>query len=150
MKKLFMLALTIVAAAALRAAETDKTIPMPKRDQDVKINFSSDKAKIVSLEIQHYPDSDDVEKAKTKDLNDTHLTFWNFSVENRNLDKKVRMKISIEVTGKDGSVVGKGDKSDTVDAGKLDDNIRVWMKMKTLDIVSAKSAKIHMSIEPKS
>ncbi|MGH9442540.1 MAG: hypothetical protein ACRD16_09715 [Thermoanaerobaculia bacterium] len=148
MKKLFLLAVAVSLASLLPAAETDRTIAMPKRDQDVKINFASSKAKIVSLRIQHYPDADDVEKARTKDLNDTHLTFWNFSVENRNLNDKAHMKIAIEVIGKDGSVVGKGDKSDSVSAGKLDDNIRVWVKMKTLDVVSAKSARLHLSIEP--
>ena len=141
MKKLFVLAM-MSAAALAAAAETDKTIPMPKRDQDVKINFSEGKAKIVSLRIQHYPDADDVEKAKTKDLNDKHLTFWNFSVENRDLDKKVKMRMAVEV-------IGKGDKSDSVAPGRLDDNIRVWVKMRTLDIVSARSAKLHLSIEPK-
>jgi len=143
----FLAALLLALPAA--AAETDRTIPMPKRDQTVKINFGSGKAKIVSLEIQHYPDSDDVEKAKTKDLKDTHLTFWNFSVENRDLDHKAKMRVSIEVVGKDGEIVGKGDKADTVSPGKLDDNIRVWVKMKTLDIVSAKSAKLHLSVEEK-
>jgi hypothetical protein len=148
MKHFLAFALFAGLAAALQAGETDRTIPMPKADQDVKLNFSSGKAKIVSLRIQHYPDADDVEKARTKDLNDKHLTFWNFSVENRDLDKKAHMKMAIEVIGKDGSVVGKGDKSDSVAPGKLDDNIRVWVRMKTLDIVSAKSAKLHLSIEP--
>ena len=147
-KTVSFLAALLLALPAV-AAETDRTIPMPKRDQTVKIDFGSGKAKIVSLEIQHYPDSDDVEKAKTKDLNDTHLTFWNFSVENRDLDHKAKMRISIEVVGKDGAIVGKGDKGDTVSAGKLDDNIRVWVKMKTLDIVSARSARLHLSIEEK-
>ncbi len=149
MKRLFILAVAASLASALPAAETDRTIPMPKRDQEVKINFSSDKGKIVGLRIQHYPDAGDVEKARTKDLNDKHLTFWNFSVENRDLDRKVKMRMEVEVIGKDGSVVGKGEKSDTVAPGKLDDNIRVWVRMKTLDIVSAKSAKLHLSIESK-
>src|SRR5512144_2729020 len=70
MKKLLIAAAAVAAAAALGAAETEKTIPMPKREQVVKINFASDQAKIDTLEIQHYPDSDDVEKARTKDLND--------------------------------------------------------------------------------
>jgi len=149
MRKTASLLAAILLALPAVAAETDRTIPMPKRDQTVKIAFGSGKAKIVSLEIQHYPDSDDVEKARTKDLKDTHLTFWNFSVENRDLDHKAKMRISIEVVGKDGEIVGKGDKSDTVSPGKLDDNIRVWVKMKTLDIVSAKSAKLHLSVEEK-
>jgi hypothetical protein len=149
MNKILIAAAILSAAAALGAAETEKTIPMPKRDQVVHINFGEGKAKITTLEIQHYPDSDDVEKAKTKDLNDTHLTFWHFSVENRDLEHKAKMRIAVEVVGKDGSVVGKGDKSDTVAPGKLDDDIRVWVKMRTLDIVGAKSATLHLSVEPK-
>mgnify|MGYP003694602335 CR=1 FL=1 len=43
---------------------------MPKRDQTVKIDFASGKAKIVSLEIQHYPDEDDVEKRRRRTWND--------------------------------------------------------------------------------
>jgi len=149
MRNLLLLVAALALALPASAAETDRTIPMPKRDQTVKIDFASGKAKIVSLEIQHYPDEDDVEKAKTKDLNDTHLTFWNFSVENRNIDHKVKMRMAVEVLGKNGEILGKGDKSDTVSPGKLDDNIRIWMHMKTLDIVSAKSAKLHLSIEEK-
>ncbi|HET7451330.1 MAG TPA: hypothetical protein VFL12_01190 [Thermoanaerobaculia bacterium] len=149
MKNVLVAAAVLGAAAALGAAETEKTIPMPKREQVVKINFAADKAKIDTLEIQHFPDEEDVEKAKTKDLNDTHLTFWHFTVENHDTARKAKMRIAVEVIGKDGSIVGKGDKSDTVDAGKLDDNIRVWVRMKTLDIVSARSAKLHLSIEPK-
>jgi hypothetical protein len=149
MQKLLIAAGVAAVAAALGAAQTEKTIPMPKRDQVVRINFGEGKAKITTLEIQHYPDSDDVEKAKTKDLNDKHLTFWSFAVENRDIDHKAKMRMEIEVIGKDGSVVGKGDKSDTVAPGKLDDNIRVWVRMRTLDIVGAKSAKLRLSIEPK-
>ncbi len=148
MKKTLALLAVLSLSASLRAAETDRTIPMPKRDQTVKINFGSDKAKIVSLEIQHYPDADDVEKARTKELNDKHLTFWSFSVENRDEHRKAKIRVAVEVIGEDGSIVGKGDKSDSVDAGKLDDNIRVWVRMRTLDIVSAKSAKLHLSVEP--
>ena len=149
MRKLVAVTALIALALPVGAAETDRTIPMPKRDQTVKIDFSSGKARIVSLEIQHYPDSDAIEKAKTKDLNDKHLTFWNFSVENRDLNRKARIRAAVEVVGKDGAIVGKGDKSDTVAPGKLDDNIRVWVRMRTLDIVSAKSAKLHLSIEEK-
>jgi hypothetical protein len=149
MKKILIASAILSAAAALGAAETERTIPMPKRDQVVHINFGEGKAKITTLEIQHYPDADDVEKAKTKDLKDTHLTFWHFAVENRDLDHKAKMRIAVEVIGPDGTVVGKGDKSDSVAAGKLDDSIRVWVRMRTLDIVAARSAKLQLSIEPK-
>jgi hypothetical protein len=148
MKRVVALAVVALTAGMAAGGTIDRTIPMPKRDQSVRVGFSSGGAKIESVRIQHYPDADDIEKARTKDLSDKQLTFWNFSVSNRS-DKNVRMKITVEVIGRDGSVVGRGDKSDTVDAGKLDDNIRVWVRMKTLDIISARSAKLHLSIEPK-
>jgi hypothetical protein len=148
MKRVLALAVAVLMAGMAGAGAIDKTIPMPRRDQSVKIGFASEGGRIESVRIQHYPSADDIEKAKTKDLNDKQLTFWNFSVGNRS-DKKVKIEISVEVIGKDGTVVGKGDKSDSVDAGKLDDNIRVWVRMKTLDIISARSARLHLSIGPK-
>jgi len=149
MRKLRLAAVAVLCASFGFAASTEKTIPMPRRDESVKVGFAAEGGRIESVRIQHYPDADDVEKAKTKDRNDQQLTFWNFSVSNKNLDKKLRMKIAVEIVGKDGSIVGRGDKSDTVDAGKLDDNIRIWLRMRTLDVVSAKSARLTLSIEPK-
>jgi hypothetical protein len=147
MKKLIALVTATLLTSFAFAGSTEKTISVPKRDQDVKIDFSSGGGKIESVRIQNYPDSDDLEKAR-KDPKDTKLTFWSFSVDNPS-DKKVKMKIAFEIIGKDGESLGHFDKSDTVDAGKSDDNIRVWVHMKTLDIVSAKSAKLSLSIEPK-
>jgi hypothetical protein len=149
MKRGHCAAVVLLVAAIAAAGSTDKTIPMPQRDQSVKIGFASEGGKVDSVRIQHYPDEDTVTKARTKEPDDKQLTFWNFSVENRNASRKVRMTIEVEVIGTDGSVVGRGDKKDTVDAGKLDDNIRVWIRMRTLDVVSAKSARLRLSIEPK-
>lgn len=147
MKQLISWLGVLALTSSAFAGSIEKTIPVPKRDQDVKIDFSSGGGKIESVRIQNYPDSDDIEKTK-KDPKDTKLTFWNFSVSNKS-DKKVKMKIAFEIIGKDGESLGHFDKSDTVDADKSDDNIRVWVHMKTLDIISAKSAKLSLSIEPK-
>lgn len=148
MKRMMAGGVSLLFAALALGGSTEKTIPVPKRDQSVKINFSSEGGKIESVRIQHYPDEDDIRKAQREKPNDKTLTFWNFSVSN-SADRKIRMKMEVTVLGPDGSVVGHGDKSDTVDAGKDDDNIRVWVRMKTLDIPKAKSARLRLSIEPK-
>jgi hypothetical protein len=148
MKKLMALAMILGIGGTAAAGSLEKTIAVPRRDQSVKIGFSSEGAKIESLRIQNYPNEEDVQKARREKPGDKSLTFWNFSVSNDS-SRKVRMKIDVTVLGKDGEVVAHNDKSDTVDAGKSDDNIRVWVRIKTLDIVSAKTAKLRLSIEPK-
>ena len=147
MKFVALISVALLLPLAAFAGETEKTIAVPKEDQTVKIGFSSDGAKIEDVRIQHYPDSDDIEKAR-KDPSEKHLTFWNFSVSNKS-SKKVRMKIDITVICKDGEPCAHDDKTDTVDPEKYDDNIRVWVRMKTLDLINAKSAKLKLSIEPR-
>ena len=147
MKFLAVVSAALLLPAFAFAGQIEKTVPVPKEDQSIKIDFSSDGAKIEDLRIQHYPDSEDIAKAK-KDPSEKQLTFWNFSVSNKT-SKKVRMKIDITVICKDGEPCAHEDKSDTVDPEKYDDNIRVWVRMKVLDLISAKSAKLKLSIEPK-
>ena len=145
------IAVTLAAAAlaAVAAAETvEKTIPLPKREQSVKLDFRAAGARIESVRIQNYPDRDQVDRARREKPNDKSFVFWNFSVSNPS-SSKVRMKIGVEVVGKDGEIVAHNDKSDTVDAGKDDDNIRVMMHPRILDLVDAKSAHLKLTIEPK-
>jgi hypothetical protein len=148
MKTLALASIALLLGLSAFAGQTEKTIAVPKEDQSIKIGFSSDGGKIEDLRIQHYPDSDDIAKAK-KDPNEKQLTFWNFSVSNKS-SKKVRMKIDITVICKDGEPCAHEDKTDTVDPEKYDDNIRIWVRMKVLDLINAKSAKLKLSIEPKS
>ena len=148
MTRLSAFTLSLLVAGMLRGGTTERTIPVPKRDQEVKINFSSEGAAIETLRIQNYPDTDQVEKAKTKDPNDKSFVFWRFNVSNRS-SRKVRMKIEVTLIGKDGSEVGHNDKTDSVDAEKREDTIRVMMHPKILDLVNAKSVRLQLSIEPK-
>ncbi len=148
MKKVTGVGVSLLFAALALGGSTEKTIPVPKREQSIRINYSSEGAKIESVRIQHYPDEEDVRKAEREKPNDRQLTFWNFSVSNGS-DRKVRMKMDVTVIGADGSVVGHGDKTDTVDPRRDDDNIRVWLRLKTLDLVRAKSARLRLSIEPR-
>jgi hypothetical protein len=54
----------------------------------------------------------------------------------------------VDVYGKDGRIAKSSDRSDTVDAGKLDDNIRLSTRMRTLDIADSPKAHIRAEIGP--
>ena len=149
MKQLTILALGLaLTTLALAGEPIEKTIPVPKRDQDVKIGVSGEGAKVVSVTIQNFPDSAQVEKAKSSDPNDKSFVFWNFEVANTS-DHPVKIKVDLTLIGKDGEAVGRTDKSDTVEAGKTDDNIRLMMHPKILDLVNGKEVKLKISFETK-
>ena len=50
---------------------------------------------------------------------------------------------------KDGKVLKQSDRSDTVDAHKLDDNIKVSTRMRTIDIADAPKAHLKAEITSK-
>ena len=145
-RRLSIPALVLGCAAALAAPapgtkEFEKTMPMPR--SEAKIGWSNERCAIVSVSLQNYPSSDDVDKAK-KDPSDHTWMWWNFHVENGG-GRKCRIKLWVEVYDKNGKVAKTGDRTDTVDAGKYDDNIRVSTRMHTLDIVE--SPKVHVRAE---
>jgi hypothetical protein len=143
-------ALALLSAAAVPAAgqqSFEKTIPIP-RTGIAKLNWTSDRCSVESLELRNYPDEEDIEKARREDPNDHSWLWWEFNVENRG-DRKCRIRLWVEVLDKSGKTIKASDRSDTVDAGKDDDDIRVSTRMKTLDIADAPNVKIRAEIGPK-
>ena len=69
------------------------------------------------------PTPEDIEKARQSDPNDHSWVWWEFNVENRG-DAKCKIRLWVEVLDKNGKVIKQSDRSDTVDAHKLDDDIR--------------------------
>ena len=55
----------------------------------------------------------------------------------------------MDVYDKSGKVVKSSDKTDTVDDHKMDDNIRISTRMRTLDIADSPQARIRAEIGPK-
>ena len=141
-----------VAAAALAlpsttlAASFDKTIPPPRTGR-ANLNWASGGCSVLSVSLRNYPNEEDVEKAR-KDPGDNSWVWWDFHVENRG-DTKCKISIAVEIFDKAGKVVKSSDKTDTVDAHKMDDNIRLSTRMKTLDIVESPKAHIKAEIGPK-
>lgn len=147
MKRAAVFLLLAGAPSALAAANFEKTIPIP-RTSAAKFNWSSGGCAVVSVRLQNYPSGEDVSKARTKDPDDKSWVWWNFQVENRG-NVKCRVHLWVDVYGKSGGIAKSSDRSDTIDAGKLDDNIRLSTRMRTLDIVDSPKAKIRAEITPK-
>jgi hypothetical protein len=147
MKRMAMAALLAASASMLAAADGkfEKTIPLPKNGE-ARLNWDRDRCKVLSVSLQNYPSSDDVDKAR-RDPSDKTWMWWNFHVENGG-GRKCKIQLWVDVYDKGGNVVKAGDRSDTVSAGKYDDNIRVSTRMRTLDIVEAPRARLRAEIRP--
>ena len=148
MKRLISICSLLLMGGLSIADPIEKTIAVPGRDEDVKIGLAAEGAKVVSVRIQNYPDTDQVAKAKKEDPDDKSFVFWNFSVSNPT-SHPIKLKIDVTLMGKDGKSAGRSDRSDTIDAGKTDDNIRVMMHSKVLDLVNAKNVKLIVTVSPK-
>ena len=139
-------ALILACASPLAAADKfEKTIPLPKNGE-ARLNWAHDRCAVVSVGLQNYPSSDDIDKAR-RDRDEKTWMWWNFHVENRG-DRKCKIKLWVEVYDKSGNVLKASDRSDTVSAGKDDDNIRVSTRMRTMDIVEAPRARLRAEIGP--
>lgn len=128
-------------------APIERTIPVPGRDKDVTVAINGRGVKIESVRIQNYPDREQVAKARREDPEDTIFVFWNFQISNPS-DHDVKLKIDVTLIGKDGESAGRSSKSDTVKAGNVDDNIRVMMHPRIIDLADGKNAEIKVTIEP--
>ena len=143
-----MLSLLLAAWAAAASAESfEKTVPVP-RTGVARLNWSAGQCSVVLVELRNYPDSEDIEKARKSDPNDHSWVWWDFNVENRG-DTKCKIKLWVEVLDKNGKVLKQSDRTDTVDAHKLDDNIKVSTRMKTIDIADAPKAHLKAEITSK-
>ena len=144
---LLFLAAAAVAGRVGAQQSFEKTIPVPRHGVE-RLNWTSDRCSVVSLELRNYPDEEDIEKARHSDPNDHSWVWWEFNVENRG-DRKCKIRLWVEVLDKNGKVLKASDRSDTVDAHKDDDDIRVSTRMKTIDIADAPKAHIKAEIGAK-
>ena len=139
--------LALFAPAIAAGSSFEKTIPVP-RTGEARLGWSAGGCSVKSVSLQNYPDREDIDKARQKDPNDHSWVWWNFHVENRG-QTKCKIQLWVDVFDKSGKVVKSSDRSDTVDAGKFDDNIRVSTRMRTIDIADAPKAHLRAEIGPK-
>ncbi|HTY40863.1 MAG TPA: hypothetical protein VMH79_03210 [Thermoanaerobaculia bacterium] len=139
--------LLVAAVAAAQDGKFDKTIPFP-RTREATLNWTFEKVTIRSVEVRNYPNDDDIEKARTKDPKDHSWLWWEFRVDNRG-PKDYKVRFWVDVLGKDGKVLKSDDRSATIDAGKIDDSIRVSGRLLTLEAADAPKVRVRAEIIPK-
>jgi hypothetical protein len=141
--------LLLAAGAAASAADRtfEKSMPLPRHGR-ANLGWTANGCSVKSVSLQNQPSAEDVDKARSKDPDDKSWLWWNFEVENRG-NEKCRIQLWVDVYDRSGRVVKSGDRSDTVDSRKFDDNIRVSTRMRTLDIADSPKAHIRAVIGPK-
>jgi len=143
-----ILAAFLLASSALAEnGRFEKTISFP-RGTDATLDFVYQKVTVREVQCRNYPDREDVEKARTKDHDDHSWLWWEFHVDNRgSADAKVHLWV--EILDAKGNVVKSSDRSGDVDAGKIDDSIRVSTRLRTIDIADSPKVRIKVQILPK-
>jgi hypothetical protein len=146
--KLFLvLLLGSFTALAATEGKFEKSISIP-HGGDAKIGFAREGCSVLSVTLRNFPSREDIDTARREKPDDKSWVWWDFHVENRGR-VKCRIQIWVDIYDKDGRAVKSSDRTDTVDPGKLDDNIRLSTRMRTLDITDAPRATIRAQIGPK-
>jgi hypothetical protein len=135
----------ILFPAAARGAKFEKNIAVPRAGR-AALGWSAGRCTVLGVSLRNYPSPEDIRKARRSDPDDKSWVWWDFHVENRG-PEKCRISLWVDVYDKAGQVAKSSDKSDTVDGHKLDDNIRVSTRMRTLDIADAPKAHIRAEID---
>jgi len=135
------------AAALAQDGRFEKTIPFP-RSRDAQLDWTFQKCTIRSVEVRNYPSSEDIDKARSKDPNDHSWLWWEFHLDNRG-SRDCKVRLWVEILDKTGKVLKDGDRSGSVDAGKIDDSIRLSTRMLTLDAADAPKVRVRAEIVPK-
>jgi hypothetical protein len=131
----------LLAATPLIAEEgvLEKTIPFPRRGAE-KVDLVYQKCTIQTLEARNYPDQEDIEKARANDPKDHSWIWWQFELDNRG-PEKFKIKLSIEVLDKAGTVVTKSDRGVTID-GFASESYRISGRMRTLDAADSPKVRV--------
>lgn len=146
-RALLAAAATAALAASAHAANFEKKIPIPRNGR-ANLGWSAGGCSVRSVSLRNYPSPEDIRKARQEDPKDTSWLWWDFHVENRS-SGKCRISIVVDVYDRAGRVVKSSDKSDSVEEHKMDDNIRVSTRMRTIDIADSPHARLRGEIGPK-
>ncbi len=139
--------LLLLAAAAAGEERFEKTIAFP-RSGDAPLGWTYRNCTIRSVQVRNYPDAEDIAKARAKDPGDHSWLWWEFRVDNRG-SRDCKVRVWVEVLDKNGKLVKDGDHSGNVDAGQIDDAIRVSTRLRTLDAADSPKVRLRAEIIPK-
>ena len=139
--------LVLAAQAGASEGAFEKSMQVP-RSGPARLGFASHGCSVRTVSLRNYPSPEDIQKARRENPEDKSWVWWDFQVENRG-SSKCRIQLVVDVYDRRGRVVKSSDRSDTVDAGKLDDNIRLSTRMRTIDIADSPRARIRAEIAPR-
>ncbi|MHB8798248.1 MAG: hypothetical protein ACYDBY_07285 [Thermoanaerobaculia bacterium] len=131
---LFVLVVLVVLSPAAVADPGErksytKTFPFgPGRES--KVGIRQGPVTIESVRIRNWPDADDFADAE-KDLNETHTMVVEFEYSNRDEARDWKCRYTVTITGKDGSTWAENDRTANLDAGKIHDTNKMFVRMKT-------------------
>ena len=147
LKAFALLFLGSLPALASPEGNFEKSMPVPQGG-DVKIGWSREGCSVQSLTVRNFPSREDIDTARREKPDDKSWVWWDFHVENRG-GTRCRIQLWVDIFDKNGRAVKSSDRSDTVDPGKSDDNIRVSTRMRTLEIADSPKVTLRARIEPK-
>jgi hypothetical protein len=136
-----------LAALAGPEGRFEKSLAIP-RGGDAKLGWKREGCSVLGVTVRNYPSREDIDTARREKPDDKSWVWWDFHVENRG-GGKCRIQLWVDIYDRAGRAVKSSDKSDTVDAGKLDDNIRISTRMRTLDIADSPMATLRAQIDPR-
>jgi hypothetical protein len=146
-KAFALLFLGSFAGLASPEGKFEKSMPVPQGG-DAKVGWSRDGCSVLSLTVRNFPSREDIDTARREKPDDKSWVWWDFHVENRG-NTRCRIQLWVDIFDKNGRAVKSSDRSDTVDPGKLDDNIRISTRMRTLEIADSPKVTIRAQIERK-
>lgn len=82
------------------------------------------------MKLEGAPDPSDVKDARKSDPDDETKLRWIFGVGNGGREKR-KVTIRVVVFDRDGKVITKDERSDSVSGETADDHISVWTKIRT-------------------
>ena len=114
-------------------------------DRESKVGIRQGPVTIESVRIRNWPDADDFADAE-KDLNETHTMVIEFEYSNRDEARDWKCLYTVTIDGKDGAVWAENDRTASLDAGKIGDTNKMFVKMKTRYFKQVRSFKVRYEI----
>ena len=144
------LTLALLLTSALSAADNGERKTYSKShafgpDRESKVGIRQGPVTIESVRIRNWPDADDFADAE-RDLGETHTMVVEFEYSNRDEARDWKCRYTVTIDGKDGGPWAENDRIATLDAGKIHDTNKMFVKMKTRYYKQVRSFKVEYEI----
>lgn len=147
LRGLAALLLLVPALAAADAGDRKthtRTHPFGE-DRESKVGIRQGPVTIESVRIRNWPDADDFADAE-RDLNETHTMVVEFEYSNRDEARDWKCRYTVKIVGRDGATWAENDRTANLDAGKIYDTNKMFVKMKTRRFKEARSFQVEYVI----